>query len=159
MFGLVANVVSDHVLRHGAKVRIIQVPRSAINIEVIGLSKGGRRVRKTLQWKRLENIRVSFIPENHREDTSLWWNVKEEAQAIAQELNDLWSGVQVLHPDGTILQEGISAGEAFSRRHTAKEKSHREISPIDSIDARLSAIAVECGNPRCWINYASNAKP
>lgn len=143
MFGLVANVVSDHVLRHGAKVRIIRAYGSAVNVEVVGLSKGGRRVTKTLQWKRLTNIRPAFIPEVQREETCLWWNVKEEAAAVAQELTELWAGVRVLHPDGRVLQEGISVGQAFARRHTNKERRMREIFPIASIENRLREMSKE----------------
>lgn len=158
MYALVANVVTDHVLRHGAKVRIIQAHDNAMNAEVIGLSKGGRRVTKHIQWKRLTNIRVSFLPENHREDTILWWIVKEEAEAVAQELMELWAGVRVLHPDGRVLQEGITVGEAFSRKHSGKTKMYREITPIDSILKRIKAIGSECGRPGSYYNSASDYK-
>lgn len=158
MYALVANVVSDHVLRHGAKVRIISAHDSAINAEVIGLSKGGRRVTKHIQWKRLTNIRVTFLPENHRKDTFLWWTIKEEAATIAQELMELWTGVRVLHPDGRVLQEGTTVGEAFDRKHSGKSKMYREIFPIDSITARLKAIGMECERPGTYYNSASGYK-
>lgn len=155
MYGLIANVVSDHALRHGTKVRILSAHDDAMNVEVIGLSKGGRRITKYIQWKRLTNIRASFLAECYRKDTCLWWTDKKAACDVAVELMQLWKDVQVLHPDGTVLQKGITTGEAFARQKLRMSGTDRGISPIPPIKDRIKEMAVE-KNSRSYRNSASD---
>lgn len=149
LYGLVANVVTDHVLRHGAKVYVIATHGDARNCEVVGLSKSGRRVFKHIAWKRLTNVRAAWLTEHIGKVTQLWWNDKDAANKIAAELNELWKGVRVFHPDGTLLQDGISTGEAFKQRRSAREAKYHEIADIEPIEQRLQAIWDERGAWLC----------
>lgn len=66
MFGLIANVNGDRVIRDGAKVFVTDPNGGGEAWEVNGLSLGGRRVTKYVRLKRMSNFRVAFIPENIR---------------------------------------------------------------------------------------------
>jgi hypothetical protein len=142
MFGLIANVISDHALRHGAKVRIISSNGDAHNAEVIGLCKRGRTITKYIQWKRLENVRAAFIPEKYRGVTQnhLWWDDKDVATSVAEKLTEIWKDVRIFHPDGRLLRDGISAGEALKRHSSPSEYEFRDVSPLDMISDRHKAI-------------------
>ena len=114
-FGIVANVISDRVLRTGAKVWLVDCNGGAECPQVIGLSKGGRILMKYTHHKRLENHRAAWIPE-HLRDRVIWqWDTKQEAQEAASGLRELWAGVRFFHRDGTLLREGITTSQAFAR--------------------------------------------
>ena len=141
MYCLIANVQSDHVLRTGAKVFVISSDQNAHQVEVVGLNKCGRRVSKYIAWKRLTNIRASFRPPDVATQCRLWWDNKVEVSKVAQELTEIWSSVRAFHPDGTLLIDGISAGEAL-RQYCAKKgiRNFTDVSPIESICERQTEI-------------------
>lgn len=116
MYGIVANVVSDRILRTGAKVWLIHCNGDASNPWVCGLSKGGRPIRKYTKFKRLTNFRVAWVPE-HLHDEIVWaWEDKDAVEAKAHDLADMWDGVRFFSSDGTeIRRDGISEGEVFRR--------------------------------------------
>lgn len=131
-FGVVANVISDRVLRTGAKVWICYVNGDASCPRVIGLSKNGRLVEKYTHYKRFENFRAKWVPEHLRNGVPgrhwlgviLIWPTKEEAQHYADCLNEMWRGVRFFHHDGRLLLDGDPESEAFRRAHRrwAREK-------------------------------------
>jgi hypothetical protein len=126
VFGIVANVISDKVLRSGAKVWIIYVNGDASCPRVTGLSKGGgRQCVKYTHFKRLTNFRAKWIPEHMRGASEQWhpiyqYDTKAKAQAHADVLNRMWEGVRSFRRDGTLIRDGITEGEAFRR---ASERS------------------------------------
>lgn len=116
MFGIVANVLSDRVLRTGAKVWIERCNGDAECPVVRGISKSGRVVEKYTHYKRLTNFRVAWIPE-HLRDRVIWqWPEKEGAQQVAEKLSSMWGRVRYFNRSGSELkQDGITTGEAFRR--------------------------------------------
>lgn len=121
-FGIVANVISDRVLRTGAKVWVCYCNGDASCPRVMGLSHGGRWVEKYTHFKRLENFRAKWIPEhlrwgNYRGGYPVIWtyDTKDEAQKHADLLNRMWEGVRFFHRDGRLLQDGITEGQVFER--------------------------------------------
>jgi hypothetical protein len=116
MFGIVANVESDRVLRTGAKVWIERCNGDAECPEVFGCSKSGRLVQKYTHYKRLTNFRAAWIPEHLRDRVILAWPEKERAAEFAAKLCAMWSGVRYYSRDGSELKkDGITTGEAFRR--------------------------------------------
>ena len=121
MYGLIANVLSDSVLRTGAKVRINYCNGDAACPIVYGLSKSGRLVRKYTHYKRLTNFRAAWIPEHWRDRLAYQWDTKEEATAHAEKLAAMWEGVRYFNRDGTqLLRDGVTERDAFQRaRHSS----------------------------------------
>ena len=138
MFGLVANVKSDNALRTNAKVRILSCHSGWDNAEVVGLTKYGRKITKHISWKRLKNIRPTFLPEVHRPNTRMWWETKEEAQKIADDLTRLWKGVRYFHRDGTLLENGITTGQVYARSKADRNYKYRPGAPSCLLVDRIS---------------------
>lgn len=112
-YGIVANVMWDRVLRMGAKVYLLGYHGDFESVYVSGRSKGGRRIRKYVPMKRLRSFRAAWLPPH----ITGWLQFAERAPAetLAQQLVAFWEGVRFLTTEGTVLQEGISVGEAFHR--------------------------------------------
>ena len=141
MFCIVANVQTDHVLRSGAKVYVIASDQCAHQVEVFGLNKSGRLVGKYIAWKRLTNIRASFIPPHVAKRCRLWWEDKETVSALAEELTSIWKQVRSFHPDGRMLSDGVSANAALSTYCSSKGvRDFTSVSPILPIEERLKEI-------------------
>ena len=125
-FGIVANVISDRIMRTGAKVWIVTFRGDGCAVRVNGLSKGGRRLQKYMHRKRLENFRAAWVPEHMRSESSTesgicyTWPTKQEAQAIADELTAIWDGVRFFHRDGRMLRDGITESEALARARSTR---------------------------------------
>jgi hypothetical protein len=116
MFGVVANVASDRVLRTGAKVWIERCNGDAECPVVRGCSKSGRVVEKYTHYKRLTNFRAAWIPEHLRERVIWQWPEKERAQHVAATLASMWDGVRYFNRDGSeVKKDGITTSEAFRR--------------------------------------------
>lgn len=123
MFCIVANVVSDKVFRVGAKVYIVRANQGADNAEVIGLSRGGRRVNKYIPYKRLTNFRAAWVPPYLQEGKApfswaigCWWHDKTDAQEVADKLTQIWTGVRFFSKDGErLMRDGVSVGVAYKR--------------------------------------------
>ena len=81
---IVANVIEDPLLRRGAKVYLIQWHGSADNVQVIGLSRGGRRITKYIPFKRLRNFRPGWAPPYV--DSYFDYDEKEKAGEVARQL-------------------------------------------------------------------------
>jgi hypothetical protein len=115
-FGLVANVVSDHALRAGAKVWILGWNGDAENAQVRGLSKAGRTITKYIKIKRLGNFRAAWIPECRRGDVwaTFQWEDKAHVTGLAELMNEKWMGVRFFHRDGRLLRNGLPASSAFA---------------------------------------------
>jgi len=114
-FGIVANVISDRVLRTGAKVWIHRWNGDAEHPIVSGCSKSGRVIQKYTDFKRLENYRAAWIPE-HMRDRVCGWETKEEADALASKLGKMWAGIRHFSRDGsTLMRDGATTSEAFRR--------------------------------------------
>lgn len=131
VFGIVANVVSDRVLRTGAKVWVCYCNGDASCPRVAGLSKSGRRIEKYTHYKRLENFRAKWIPEHMRARARpgygvIWeYATKDEAARHANSLNEMWKGVRFFHRDGKLLRDGITEGDAFKRWDARWKASRR----------------------------------
>jgi hypothetical protein len=81
-YALFANVVQpDSSLRLGAKVRIRSVPGEPANIEVRGMSRGGRMVTKWIRSNRLGNFRASWVPSSLGRWEGSTWPTRDEADA------------------------------------------------------------------------------
>lgn len=121
MYGLIANVLSDRVLRTGAKVWINYCNGDAACPIVFGLSKSGRMTQKYTHYKRLTNFRAAWIPEHLRERVAWQWETKDEADVHAKTLAAMWADVRYFNRDGTqLLRDGVKEGEAFERaRHSS----------------------------------------
>lgn len=116
MFGVVANVASDRVLRTGAKVWIERCNGDAECPVVRGCNKSGRVVEKYTHYKRLTNFRAAWIPEHLRQRVLWQWPEKKRAQQVAAGLASMWGGVRYFNRDGSELKkDGITTGEAFRR--------------------------------------------
>lgn len=116
MYGIIANVLSDRILRTGAKVRINYCNGDAACPTVYGLSKGGRMVRKYTHYKRLTNFRAAWIPEHWQDRLAYKWDTKEEAERHAHKLAAMWAYVRYFNRDGTkLLQDGVTEEAAFRR--------------------------------------------
>jgi hypothetical protein len=115
VFGVVANVVSDRVLRVGAKVWVGYCNGDAEKPKVVGCSKGGRVVEKYSAYKRLTNYRAAWMPEHLRDKVNNQFASKADAQAAADSLTKMWGDVRAYGPKGQLIKDGISAGEAFKR--------------------------------------------
>ncbi len=116
MYGLIANVLSDRVLRTGAKVRINYCNGDASCPTVYGLSKSGRMVKKYTHYKRLDNFRAAWIPEHLRDRIAYQWVTKQEAEKCAAILAEMWAGVRYYSRDGTqLLRDGVIEEYAFKR--------------------------------------------
>ena len=121
MFGIVANVVSDRVLRTGAKVWIARCNDDAECPMVCGLNKFGRIVEKYTHYKRLTNFRAAWIPRHMRGRIVLKWPEKSQAQQLSDTLAMMWHDVRYFSRDGTELKkDGITPSEAFRRVETSK---------------------------------------
>lgn len=116
MYGLIANVINDRVLRTGAKVWIHRCNGDAACPIVTGMSKGGRYIQKFTHYKRLTNFRAACVPE-HMQDRVVWrWETKAEAQSIAEKLTLMWSGIRQYSRDGkTLIRDGLPESAAFKR--------------------------------------------
>ena len=116
IFGIVANVLSDRVLRTGARVWLYRCNGDAECPIVSGMSKGGRRVEKYTHYKRLTNFRAAWVPEHLRDRVCLCWATKDEANEAAQRMALMWGNVRYFNRDGTVLvKDGISPNAAFQR--------------------------------------------
>lgn len=124
MYGLIANVLSDRVLRTGAKVRINYCNGDAACPIVYGLSKIGRMVRKYTHYKRLTNFRAAWIPPHWRNRLAYQWATKEDAEKHAAKLAEMWSGVRYFNRYGTLLlRDGVTEEEVFRRaRHSSNDQ-------------------------------------
>lgn len=154
MFGLIANVMTDHALRTGAKVHVLEYDGDIGRTLVTGLNKSGRSIEKYVSWKRLTDIRAAFIPEHLRKRTQIWWDDKASVQEVALELTQLWQFVRTFHPDGRLLKEGIPEGEAV-REYLAKNNlpNYSVVAPIPSVGQRREAIRA------AGMFYACDVKP
>ena len=114
-FGIVANVISDRVLRTGAKVWIMRVNGDAACPLVIGMTKSGRMIEKYTHFKRLTNFRAVWIPEHLRGRIAKFSDDKAEMQRSAEFLGKMWAGVRFFHRDGRLMQDGIPEEGAFDR--------------------------------------------
>jgi hypothetical protein len=91
LFGIVANVKSDSVLRSGAKVWINYCNGDAESPVVTGLSRSGYYVTKYTKYKRLTNFRAAWVP-MHMRDRVLWaWQEKQQAADAAERLGAKWT--------------------------------------------------------------------
>jgi hypothetical protein len=115
VFGIVANVIQDAYLRNGAKVWIVYCNGDASNPRVIGISKNGRIVEKYIPYKRLRSFRAKWLPEHLRDRLCYQYTHKADADAHAAALHVMWDDVRAFKPDGTLIKDGISAGEAMKR--------------------------------------------
>ncbi len=119
MFGIVANVKSEKVLRLGAKVWICRCNGDAEHPFVTGLSRGGRTVEKYTHYRKLENYRAKWVPEHMRfpEGEVCWfWPEKERAEEVARQLNIMWQGIRIYSADGSaLLHDGEPVSAAFKR--------------------------------------------
>jgi hypothetical protein len=116
MYGLVANVVSDRVLRTGARVWILRCNGDASCPIVTGRSKGGRIVQKYTHYKRLTNFRSAWIPEHMRGRVEWKWEGKAEAAGLAATLGAMWAGIRQYSRDGKVLvRDGEPESAAFER--------------------------------------------
>ena len=116
MYGLVANILDDRVLRTGAKVWIDYCNGDAECPIVIGMSKSGRIVKKYTHFKRLIQYRAAWIPA-HMESRLIWhWETKAEATEHATRLATMWAGIRQYSRDGKVLlYDGAATSEAFRR--------------------------------------------
>lgn len=112
-YGLVANVVSDRVLRVGAKVWILGWNGDAENAQVRGLSRGGRMVTKYIRLKRLKNFRSSWIPVCRRDDVWPTFQFEKEYATKLALLMGKWETVQIFHPNGTLIRAGVPTSVVF----------------------------------------------
>jgi len=120
-FGIVANVISDRVLRTGAKVWIGYPHWPCVVVR--GLSKGGRTIAKFIHMKRLENFRAAWMPEHIRDlggYYALRFDKKSEPQEAAQAWAAHWLGVRSFRSDGAMVRDGITEGEAAARAWAAR---------------------------------------
>ena len=116
MYGLVANVISDRVLRTGAKVWIHYCNGDAACPIVAGMSKGGRMVQKYTHYKRLTNFRAAWVPEHMRDRVAWRWETKAEAAELAAKLAEMWAGIRQYSRDGkTLVRDGEPESAAFER--------------------------------------------
>ena len=90
MYGIIANVINDSVLRTGAKVWIHFCNGDAEYPNVSGLSRHGRRITKYISYKKLTNFRVAWIPEHMRDKVEWAWESKETPQEWADGLKQQW---------------------------------------------------------------------
>lgn len=124
MYGLAANVISDRVLRTGAKVWIHYCNGNAACPIVTGMSKSGRIVQKFTHYKRMTNFRAAWIPEHMRERITWQWEDKAKVAAMAAKLAEMWAGVRYFNRDGTqLLRDGVTEGEAFRRARQGSNAS------------------------------------
>lgn len=86
-FGVVANVLTDRVLRTGAKVWIHRHNGDAERPIVHGLNRSGRIVEKYTSYKRLTNFRAAWIPDHLLDRIGFRWETKVEAQEFADTLS------------------------------------------------------------------------
>jgi hypothetical protein len=114
-WGLVANVISDRVLRTGAKVWVQWVNGDAACPRVHGVGKGGRKVTKYTHYKRLHNFRAAWIPPHIRDMVILQWGQRAEAEGVAADLTRMWAGIRFFHRDGRLLADGAPESQAFER--------------------------------------------
>lgn len=93
-WGVACNICGDKAFRDGAKLMIVSFNygNASENMECVGLSKGGRRIKKWVSIKRLSNFRPSFCHENavkhfYESYTVIsWFQTKEEAQKQCESL-------------------------------------------------------------------------
>jgi hypothetical protein len=117
MYGVVANVKSDSILRLGAKVWILDSHGMSDVCKVRGCSIGGRVVKKYIPYKRLETFRAAWIPEHMRARFGHWHvhQTKEAAAEQAASLNEMWSGIRFFSKDGKLLQDGAPESQSLKR--------------------------------------------
>lgn len=107
MYGLIANVISDRVLRTGAKVWIEYCNGDAACPRVNGISKGGRIVTKYTHYKRLTNFRPAWILLHLRDRIGWQWKTKKDAEAFSASLATMWAGIRHYSRDGkTLMRDG-----------------------------------------------------
>jgi hypothetical protein len=165
-FGIVANVISDKVLRTGAKVWVCYCNGDASCPRVMGLAKGGNWCEKYTHFKRLENFRAKWIPEHLRAPAYKGYGVcwqyetKDEAARHANSLNEMWKGVRFFHSNGKLLQDGITEGEAFKRANKRWSESRRWFAchkcgfehEFDGVG--MKPVCSDCG---AWLNLHTDA--
>jgi len=145
MYGIVANVLNDRILRTGAKVWLKDINGDAERQLVEGLNKSGRTVEKYIPRKRLGNYRAAWIPEHLREGIS-WkhrFATREEAEKVAADLAEMWAGIRFYMPDGQIKQEGEPDRVAYERAKAQYFRDHPELAPCGgaAIAAQIPLIA------------------
>lgn len=83
---VVCNVYGDRLLRNGAKCRVYIGPHGAKpSIVLVGLSKGGRKIKKWVRLRRCNNFRPQYY-----EKYEFGFETKEEAQEQASKIG-LWA--------------------------------------------------------------------
>ena len=123
MYGIVANVISDRVLRTGAKVWIHRCNGDAECPIVSGISKSGARVEKYTRYKRLTNYRAACVPKHMRSYILFAWPERAQAEECADLYNRVWAGLQLFNRDGSVkLAEGVTVNEAFKRFYDPLDK-------------------------------------
>lgn len=115
MYAVIANVITDNQLRVGAKVYILFHHGMAESALVYGMSKYGKRIEKYISYKKLERFRGCWVPEHIRPRMHENWMHEErwEADRHADWLNQMWGRVRVFDPQGNLVKDGLSAGEAY----------------------------------------------
>lgn len=114
-FGIVANVLSDRVLRTGARVWLHYVNGDAEKPIVTGVSKGGRVITKYIAFKRLTRFRAAWIPPHMTDRTAMSWPDKSTAQQRAKALAERWDDVRFFSRDGkTLIKNGRPAHPALT---------------------------------------------
>lgn len=118
MYAVIANVVSDGILRTGARVWILYHHGDAEIARVRGCSKGGRVVNKYIPYKRLKNFRAAFVPEHLRDrfEHHYLFETKEEADGVAASQEKFWNRVRAYSPDGAEIKPGISYRESLLKK-------------------------------------------
>jgi len=131
LFGIVANVRDDKILRRGAKVLILHSDGDAERYVVRGLSLSGRRCDKRIPAKRLHHFRASWLREPDRASVSPHWRFadKSAAQRVAEKLAIIWEPVRSFREDGTTIKDGDTASGAF-------ERARHVVMPNASLEAR-----------------------
>ena len=109
-YGVVGNVLeSDRAFRLGAKVWIAGGTggEGAYRFEWIGISRGGRIIRKWAPTTRFSNFRAAWIPQHLRE--RIWWirGDRPTMEAYALRLNTWAEEMRDEHPNRRIGHQAV----------------------------------------------------
>ena len=119
-FCVVANVISDSLLRTNANVFILHRDNDPAKPVVRGLGKSGRQICKRIAMKRLTRFRAWWLPDHMREQVVLSWDSKAEAMEFAEGLHRTYGAMRAFNADGSILiKQGLTESEVYAR--TASE--------------------------------------
>jgi hypothetical protein len=118
MYCVIANVIQDKILRTGAKIYVLYCNGDAEHPKVRGLAKGGRPITKHIPYKRLTNFRAAFVPPKMQlQGDVMWqWEEKEDAERLANALNDMWENIRFFDNKGNLIKDGLPASAAFKRK-------------------------------------------